>query len=419
MPTMAYGYPAVGVAPPQQYLSRYGGVMMMTADQTAASLSDSLMEQLSMNSSGRSSRNISYMHHHPLAPPSPSVGHRPPVFASSPQRAAQQTLQNRQQHEMHLQHQELMQQQHQAQLQSSLGLGYGPGQAHGYANSNTVRSGPAFAQNLPFNQGRSSAQLHFASPHPQLGSPHAQLRGPSYSHLESLGPSPRSSQGQGPLHFAPGAVPVKQKRRGQKGLEENVQRTVYISYVHHQVTEEQLAMVFQECGRVLDCRICGDPNSIMRFAFIEFYELESAERALSKTGIVLGGSGLRVLPSKTAIMPVSREMMPRTSEDIERCSRTVYAANIDKKVDNNDVRNFFETLCGHVSKIRLLGDHVHSTRIAFVEFVAAESALAALNCSGALLGSLPVRVSPSKTPVRPDAKDVFPMSMSTPVDHSR
>lgn len=45
-----------------------------------------------------------------------------------------------------------------------------------------------------------------------------------------------------------------------------------------QVTEEQLAMVFQECGRVLDCRICGDPNSIMRFAFIEFYELESAER---------------------------------------------------------------------------------------------------------------------------------------------
>ncbi|GFZ06364.1 hypothetical protein Acr_18g0005340 [Actinidia rufa] len=33
----------------------------------------------------------------------------------------------------------------------------------------------------------------------------------------------------------------------------------------------------------------------------------------------------------------------------------------------------------------------------------AESAIAALNCSGAVLGSLPIRVSPSKTPVRPRA----------------
>ncbi|KAJ6969554.1 hypothetical protein NC653_034171 [Populus alba x Populus x berolinensis] len=31
----------------------------------------------------------------------------------------------------------------------------------------------------------------------------------------------------------------------------------------------------------------------------------------------------------------------------------------------------------------------------------AEGAIAALNCSGAVLGSLPIRVSPSKTPVRP------------------
>ncbi|VAI76334.1 unnamed protein product [Triticum turgidum subsp. durum] len=33
----------------------------------------------------------------------------------------------------------------------------------------------------------------------------------------------------------------------------------------------------------------------------------------------------------------------------------------------------------------------------------AESATAALNCSGVILGSLPIRVSPSKTPVRPRA----------------
>lgn len=60
---------------------------------------------------------------------------------------------------------------------------------------------------------------------------------------------------------------------------------------------------------------------------------------------------------------------------------------------------------GKINKIRLLGDMAHSTRIAFIEFIQAESAMAALNCSGALLGSLPLRVSPSKTPVRSDKED--------------
>ena len=45
-----------------------------------------------------------------------------------------------------------------------------------------------------------------------------------------------------------------------------------------QVTEEQLATFFQQCGRVVDCRICGDPNSAMRFAFLEFANVESAQR---------------------------------------------------------------------------------------------------------------------------------------------
>lgn len=42
---------------------------------------------------------------------------------------------------------------------------------------------------------------------------------------------------------------------------------------------------------------------------------------------------------------------------------------------------------GPVSKLRLLGDYAHSTRISFIEFVYADSAMAALNCSGALLGA--------------------------------
>eukprot|EP00877_Chromochloris_zofingiensis_P001993 jgi/Chrzof1/11795/Cz06g10120.t1 len=194
----------------------------------------------------------------------------------------------------------------------------------------------------------------------------------------------------------------QRKKKVQKGLEDNVRRTVYISYIDQQVTEESLANFFVDCGDVVDCRICGDPNSAMRFAFIEFTDEEGAQKAMTKTGSILGSSPLRVLPSKTAIVPVNKELMPQSQDDLERCSRTVYVANVDKKVDKEDVRSFFEELCGTVSKIRLLGDFSHATRIAFIEFQQAEGATAALNCSGALLGSLPLRVSPSKTPVRGD-----------------
>ncbi|CAH9123402.1 unnamed protein product [Cuscuta epithymum] len=185
--------------------------------------------------------------------------------------------------------------------------------------------------------------------------------------------------------------------------EEVIRRTVYVSDIDHQVTEEQLAALFLNCGQVVDCRICGDPNSVLRFAFVEFTDEEGARNALSLAGTMLGYYPVRVLPSKTAIAPVNPTFLPQSEDEREMCARTIYCTNIDKKVTHLDVKLFFETICGEVLRLRLLGDHNHSTRIAFVEFVMADSAIAALNCSGAVLGTLPIRVSPSKTPVRPRA----------------
>ncbi|RAL53469.1 unnamed protein product [Cuscuta campestris] len=183
--------------------------------------------------------------------------------------------------------------------------------------------------------------------------------------------------------------------------EDVIKRTVYVSDIDHQITEEQLAALFLTCGQVVDCRVCGDPKSILRFAFVEFTDEEGAQAALSLSGTVLGYYPLRVLPSKTAIAPVNPTFLPRDEDEREMCARTVYCTNIDKKVSQADVKLFFESICGEVYRLRLLGDYHHFTRIAFVEFVMAESAIAALNCSGVVLGSLPIRVSPSKTPVRP------------------
>ncbi|KAL4342422.1 hypothetical protein GQ457_08G035410 [Hibiscus cannabinus] len=182
--------------------------------------------------------------------------------------------------------------------------------------------------------------------------------------------------------------------------DEIIRRTVYVSDIDHQVTEEQLAGLFVSCGQVVDCRICGDPNSVLRFAFVEFTDEEGARAALNLGGTMLGFYPVKVLPSKTAIAPVNPTFLPRNEDERQLCARTIYCTNIDKKITQADVKLFFETVCGEVYRLRLLGDNHHSTRIAFVEFVMAESAIAALNCSGVVLGSLPIRVSPSKTPVR-------------------
>ncbi|CAN4087330.1 unnamed protein product [Withania somnifera] len=183
--------------------------------------------------------------------------------------------------------------------------------------------------------------------------------------------------------------------------EDSIRRTVYVADLDINVTEEQLAALFSAYGQVVDCRVCGDPHSRLRFAFVEFADEYSAKAALNLCGTILGFSQLKVLPSKTAILPVNPTFLPRSEDEREMCSRTVYCTNIDKMVSQADVKFFFETRCGEVSRLRLLGDQAHSTRIGFVEFVMAESAIVALDLCGEMLGSQPIRVSPSKTPVRP------------------
>ncbi|KAH9605899.1 hypothetical protein KSS87_001596 [Heliosperma pusillum] len=167
-------------------------------------------------------------------------------------------------------------------------------------------------------------------------------------------------------------------RTGQAQRDEVIRRTVFVSEIHHQVTEEQLASLFIHCGSVYGARA-----------------------ALSISGTVLGFHPVKVLPSKTAIAPVNPTYLPQSENEREMCARTIYCTNIDKKVSQADLKHFFESVCGEVYRSRMLGDHHHSTRIAFVEFVMAESATAALNCSGVVLGSSAIRVSPSKTPIRP------------------
>ncbi|XP_062191869.1 polyadenylate-binding protein-interacting protein 12-like isoform X2 [Phragmites australis] len=178
----------------------------------------------------------------------------------------------------------------------------------------------------------------------------------------------RKKGGPGLGHGHPGRRRTN-SRTTMAQRDEVIRRTVYVSDIDHQVTEENLAALFINCGQVVDCRMCGDPNSVLRFAFIEFTDEEGARVALNLSGTVLGYYPVRVLPSKTAIAPVNPTFLPRSDDEREMCARTIYCTNIDKKVTQADLKLFFESICGEVFRLRLLGDYHHSTRIAFVEFV--------------------------------------------------
>ena len=46
-----------------------------------------------------------------------------------------------------------------------------------------------------------------------------------------------------------------------------------------------MANLFMPCGKIVDCRLCCDPNSALRFAFIEF-DSEAAVSPVTDTRLV-------------------------------------------------------------------------------------------------------------------------------------
>lgn len=217
--------------------------------------------------------------------------------------------------------------------------------------------------------------------------------------------TPGSSQQVSPVVASPsvgaGGLSVLE---GTLDAGDKVKRTVYVADVHYLVSEQELARFFDRCGPLVDFRICGDTNTVLRFAFVEFHSVKSAKAALKLSGSMLGESTIRVSPSKTAIIPVKDQFLPRSERERDLVAKTVYVANIHPTVERDVLKQFFQMVCGPVSKIRLLGDAQHDTKIAFVEFANKKSTAAALRCTGAMLGPLAIRVSPSKTPVRTDAR---------------
>lgn len=292
--------------------------------------------------------------------------------------------------------------------------------------SAAVCSAATYADEMRGFSGRGGSRA------PRVHDPEQQDQGqPANSPKHSIGSSgqgdstfeqsvPHGNTGGGSMAKGPSGPGGKRSRRGadfrmrpmsQGDVQAHIARTVYICDVEKNVSEEMLAQVFSECGAILDVRVCGDANQDLRFAFLEFQELQSVDLALrTMAGREVAGYPLRVSRSKTAIAPVNIQFLPRSTAEREQCSRTVYVSNLDKSVDREQLILWFQKFAGPVSAIRMKSDVQQraGSRIAFVEFCAAEDAQRALReCSGSLLGLLPVRIAPSKTPLRlePSSRD--------------
>ena len=111
--------------------------------------------------------------------------------------------------------------------------------------------------------------------------------------------------------------------------------------LHAAATELEVSGAFASCGAVLDCRLCADSSSEGYFAFVAFGALRAAEAALRMSGAEIGGKPIRVVRSRTSVIPVNPQLLPQTPEEVERCARTVYAANIDIGATEEQIRGFF------------------------------------------------------------------------------
>ncbi|KAM0840396.1 hypothetical protein ACQ4PT_059693 [Festuca glaucescens] len=142
---------------------------------------------------------------------------------------------------------------------------------------------------------------------------------------------------------------------------------------------------------VVDCRLCGDPSSGFRFAFMEFLYQEEAFHALNLDGAIIGIFPLKVAPSRTAIMPIKHAFLPQSEEEKDRSSRTIYCTNIQKTVTPDELTDFCQLYFGPVSHVRLMGHDNHATKIAFVEFKEDSGAISALSSSGIYVKGLLIR----------------------------
>lgn len=183
-------------------------------------------------------------------------------------------------------------------------------------------------------------------------------------------------------------------------------RTVHVSGMDPNLTEQHVLSFFNYCGQITNYRFCGD-SPTNRFAFIEFSAPEQASMAISLSGSVLGSMQLKVSTSKNTISQQAPASLQHADPGVqETTSRTIHLGNIDASLTEDTIAEFFIQM-GPIKKVAIAGDMTQTTRFAFVEFETQEAAREACKLSGTVLGGRSIRVNLSRAPIMTSSAKVY------------
>ncbi|XP_063745012.1 splicing regulatory glutamine/lysine-rich protein 1 isoform X3 [Eleginops maclovinus] len=122
---------------------------------------------------------------------------------------------------------------------------------------------------------------------------------------------------------------------------DEIRRTVYVGNLNSQTTNaDQLLEFFKQVGDVKFVRMAGDETQPTRFAFVEFVEQESVNRALTFNGVMFGDRPLKVNHSNNAIVKPP-EMTPQAAaKELESVMKRVREAQctIAAAIDPADLK---------------------------------------------------------------------------------
>ncbi|XP_029300293.1 splicing regulatory glutamine/lysine-rich protein 1 isoform X2 [Cottoperca gobio] len=122
---------------------------------------------------------------------------------------------------------------------------------------------------------------------------------------------------------------------------DEIRRTVYVGNLNSQTTNaDQLLEFFKQVGDVKFVRMAGDETQPTRFAFVEFVEQDSVNRALTFNGVMFGDRPLKVNHSNNAIVKPP-EMTPQAAaKELESVMKRVREAQftIAAAIDPADIK---------------------------------------------------------------------------------
>jgi len=140
-------------------------------------------------------------------------------------------------------------------------------------------------------------------PPPPYGAPYGMPGAPGMAALAPYGAMPHGAAAA-LMPYGAAALGLPAAAGGHRSTQDpmRVAKTIYVDGVPAAVDEDTLATFFAMCGTVLAVRLAPPAGaSLERRSWVEFESPDAARVAVQYDGTVMGGSTLRVTPSRTAI----------------------------------------------------------------------------------------------------------------------